>query len=640
MDKLLSSGKSLSGRERNCAYLNLGPGKAFATVSASSGFDFPDDARGVAPVDWDFDGDLDLWLGNRSGPQARFLRNDNVGDHNWVQFKLEGNGTTTNRDAIGARIGVVLERNREPIKLIKTLRAGEGFLSQHSKWVHFGLGAAAAIDRVTVRWPGGDSEIFAGVQPNTHYRLAQGAGTAQPWKPPQDRVRLAASTPDMPDKSATVAVFLTNRLPLPDVTWQTFDGETVGLNTPPTGLQADQPVLINLWASWCSPCVAELNDFSEHHQRLQDVGLRVVALSVDGLGDYRGTPQKAVAMANRLRLPFDTGMADPRMIQRLDTLFDRLFQIYKSLPVPTSVLLAGDGRVAAIYKGRVSIERLLDDIQHLDTDPPQRRERMTPFAGRWLTPPKLLPLSMLIVQSVGRDDLGSALAYADLAIAEKTEMASQGKADWDVKLPDTLANLAAALLPSGQLKEAERMCRQAIALEPGNIDANFALGEVLLLQKRMTHASRQFQVMLQRQPTHVGGNYRMGWLLLRRGRVDHAVNYFRNALRADPGHQLSLLALAKILSTHWDPRYRDGREALKLAQSACVATEFSDAVALNTLAGAHAEVGAFAEAVRIAQDALIIAEQSEQNQLAEFIRGNLALFQAGRPYHQRKPERR
>ena len=184
------------------------------------------------------------------------------------------------------------------------------------------------------------------------------------------------------------------------------------------------------------------------------------------------------------------------------------------------------------------------------------------------------------------------------------------------------------------------MCRQAIALEPGNVDANLALGEVLLLQKRMTHASRQFQVMLQRQPTHVGGNYRMGWLLLRRGRVDHAVNYFRNALRADPTHQLSLLDLAQILSTHWDPQYRDGREALKLSQSACAATAFVDAAALHTLAGAHAEVGAFAEAVRIAQDALIIAEQSEQNQLAEFIRGNLALFQAGRPYHQRKPERR
>jgi hypothetical protein len=132
-DKMLSRGMSLSGRERNCAFLNLGgtlrrrsgssaggnrdvagggKGKIFANVSATSGFDFSDDARGVAPVDWDFDGDLDLWLVNRSGPQVRFLRNDSsIGleqANNWVQFKLEGNGTTTNRDAIGARIEVIV----------------------------------------------------------------------------------------------------------------------------------------------------------------------------------------------------------------------------------------------------------------------------------------------------------------------------------------------------------------------------------------------------------------------------------------------------------------------------------------------------------------------------------------------------
>ena len=58
LGKLLASGRSLSGRERNCCFLNLG-GSTFADVSAVSGFDFPDDARGLAVVDWDADGDLD-----------------------------------------------------------------------------------------------------------------------------------------------------------------------------------------------------------------------------------------------------------------------------------------------------------------------------------------------------------------------------------------------------------------------------------------------------------------------------------------------------------------------------------------------------------------------------------------------------
>jgi tetratricopeptide (TPR) repeat protein len=666
-DKMLSRGMSLSGRERNCAFLNLGgtlrrrsgssaggnrdvagggKGKIFANVSATSGFDFSDDARGVAPVDWDFDGDLDLWLVNRSGPQVRFLRNDSsIGleqANNWVQFKLEGNGTTTNRDAIGARIEVIVrdaaahspnpKSEIQNSKLIKTLRAGEGYLSQHSKWLHVGLGSADQIEHVTVRWPGGGVEQFNAAV-NHRYRLVQGTGQAKLWHPPPEPVKLVASVPEQQDSETNAAVFLADPLPLPIVQWQTFGGEAVAL-------QDDGPVLVNLWASWCVPCVAELTAFSRHHRELDEMGLRIVALSVDGLGDHRGTPANAQELVKRLKLPFDTGMADRRLVEALDRLFDKIFQIHESLPIPTSVLLTADRRIVAIYKGTVSVDRLLEDLQYLDADPPQRRERLTPFAGRWITPPRLLPLSSLIIAFLDGEDLDYPLAYAELAIAEKTAMAGNGHTDWDVKLPANLATLAQTLAAAGRLKEAEQMCRQAIAFEPKNAETNFALGEVMLLRNRITHASRQFQVTLRLHPAHADANYRMGWLFMRRGHVDRAVNYFRNALRADPTHQLSLLELAQILSTHWDPQYRDGREALKLAQSACAATAFVDAAALHTLAGAHAEVGAFAEAVRIAQDALIIAEQSEQNQLAEFIRGNLALFQAGRPYHQRKPERR
>ena len=59
VNSLIRSGNSWSGNERNCCFLNLGGGP-FADVSTTSGFDFIDDARGVATVDWDFDGDLDV----------------------------------------------------------------------------------------------------------------------------------------------------------------------------------------------------------------------------------------------------------------------------------------------------------------------------------------------------------------------------------------------------------------------------------------------------------------------------------------------------------------------------------------------------------------------------------------------------
>ena len=95
---MIRNGRSFSGRERNCCFLNTGQ-QRFADVSAATGFDFPDDGRGLALVDWDQDGDLDAWIANRSSPQVRLLMNRMQTDHRWVAFRLEG--TQCNRDAIG-----------------------------------------------------------------------------------------------------------------------------------------------------------------------------------------------------------------------------------------------------------------------------------------------------------------------------------------------------------------------------------------------------------------------------------------------------------------------------------------------------------------------------------------------------------
>ena len=79
IDRLIDSGVSLSGHERNCAFLNVPSGaqsRRFVTASAALGLDFDDDARSPALVDWDRDGDLDLWMANRTAPMLRFVRNN------------------------------------------------------------------------------------------------------------------------------------------------------------------------------------------------------------------------------------------------------------------------------------------------------------------------------------------------------------------------------------------------------------------------------------------------------------------------------------------------------------------------------------------------------------------------------------
>ncbi len=157
LNRLIREGGSWSGREANCAYLNLGDG-TFADVSRTTGLGFMDDGRAFATVDWDHDGDLDLWIVNRTAPQVRFMRNDIPGNARSVSFRLTGD--RVNRDAIGTRVEVRAGGDR----WVRELQAGSGFVSQSSKWLHFGVGGHERLDEVVVRWPDGSGQRLAEIE--------------------------------------------------------------------------------------------------------------------------------------------------------------------------------------------------------------------------------------------------------------------------------------------------------------------------------------------------------------------------------------------------------------------------------------------------------------------------------------------
>ncbi|MCA9268643.1 MAG: ASPIC/UnbV domain-containing protein, partial [Planctomycetales bacterium] len=250
LNLLLHQDRSFSGRERNCVFLNT-RGPTLANVSSVSGLDFADDARAVAVVDWDHDGDLDLWLANRTAPRARLMLNQGQGHGSYIAFTLVGNGTTTNRDAIGARVELYVGDD-DAQRQIKTLRAGEGFLTQSSKTMHFGLGDARRVDRLVVHWPGGRTETFRELAPNTRYIVHQdGRAEVVAARPP---VALPVDVgPAAPAASDTARVVLTSPLPLPPMRYVDWQGQKV-----PLAASGRRPLLVNLWASWCQPCIQEL----------------------------------------------------------------------------------------------------------------------------------------------------------------------------------------------------------------------------------------------------------------------------------------------------------------------------------------------------------------------------------------------
>ena len=79
-------------------------------------------------------------------------------------------GTTSNRDAIGARVTVETDR----LHKIKIVQSGSGFLSQHSKELLIGLGASERILKLTVSWPSGETQVFTDVPLNTRLRIVEG----------------------------------------------------------------------------------------------------------------------------------------------------------------------------------------------------------------------------------------------------------------------------------------------------------------------------------------------------------------------------------------------------------------------------------------------------------------------------------
>jgi len=260
-----------------------------------------------------------------------------------------------------------LESSLRP--LVKTLRAGERFLSQSSKWLHFGISQRARIDRVIDHWPGGSREKFAGVRAGGRCRIVQGSGTTELWTAPNRAVDLTPSELSTPTNSDQLQAALAGRVPMSLVPYQDFEGK----QHEPVG-DAGRPVLLNLWASWCQPCLAELGEFARHEDRLRASGLNIVGLSVDSLGDTRSVePTQLKVLLARLNYPFAAGMANERLTGKLELLYATLFNTQVALPVPASFLIGAQGSLTQIYLGPVKVERLLSDLENLTVDDEQRR---------------------------------------------------------------------------------------------------------------------------------------------------------------------------------------------------------------------------------------------------------------------------
>ena len=106
---------------------------------------------------------------------------------------------------------------------------------------------------------------------------------------------------------------------------------------------------------------------------------------------------------------------------------------------------------------------------------------------------------------------------------------------------------------------------------------------------------------------------------------------FREVLAIEPKNVDALNSLAWIDAAHPDPKMRNGKEAVTLAEKAA-ALRKDDAPRLDTLAAAYAEAGRFKDAVETARKALQLADKAKLGGLSKGIASRLKLYEAGKPY--------
>jgi len=144
-------------RERAILYHNQHGAFADISESAGSGILERHSSRGLAFADYDNDGFVEAVVNNQNQPPS-LLRQapkpSNAGPSNhWIELKLEG--VRSNRSAIGARVRVTANGFVQ----MAEVRSGGSYLSQSDLRLHFGLGAAAEVDKVEISWPGGGTQI-------------------------------------------------------------------------------------------------------------------------------------------------------------------------------------------------------------------------------------------------------------------------------------------------------------------------------------------------------------------------------------------------------------------------------------------------------------------------------------------------
>lgn len=132
----------------------------------------------------------------------------------------------------------------------------------------------------------------------------------------------------------------------PDFTLATLDGKRVSLSE-----YQGKVVLLNLWASWCPPCIREIPRLQRVYEKYRDQGFVILGINTTYQDDRAKVAQTVQ----------DQGMTYPVLLDEQDVFGQR----YAARLLPTSYLVDRNGKIVSVKVGEVDEAQLDEQVRRL-----------------------------------------------------------------------------------------------------------------------------------------------------------------------------------------------------------------------------------------------------------------------------------
>ena len=509
INQFFRQGNSWNGREPNVFFVPRGG--RYRDYSGVSGLDVAEDGRAFAVTDLTGDGTPDLVLKSRLAPQVRVFANQCSSGRERLVFRLRG--TKSNRDAIGA--GVEVDGQA------KWVTAGSGYLSQHTKKLHFGLGERKKVESAKVLWPSGLEQTLGPLDAGFEYEVEEGRGELK-RTPLRARAEFPEKIPPVSAENspALQATWFVEPIPLPD--------------------KRPGPGLVTITAEEPAETLAAYSLFRRYlFEWRTDLEVPLYLL-VDGQGRarkiYAKEPGAAEVRADMAAasapLPFPGRyLQEPRR------------DFFK---IGAALLWGGYPQQALPY-----LQAALDRA-------PQSQRILLLVAQIHLEGKRTAQARKLLQEALSTDP-ASAEAWNELGGVEMAEGNPKAAIECYRKALDskpdltyTLLNAAHAYGQTGDQATAEKFYRRALELDPLLADAANGLGLALAEQHRPEEAKKAFQRAIEIRPDFGSAINNLGVLYGSRGDVNDAIAAFQWGIRVAPDEEDLYLNLGRAYVTMGD----------------------------------------------------------------------------------------